>query len=80
MKVAAMACKMSAIDRPMLLKTNSEMSRRHSMRFSVLAAVLHFFWYDSVIHDACVYINDHRMRLPGTLEVECRSCSSFNFA
>ena len=39
--VAAMACKMSAMDRPRLLKTNSEMSRRHSMRFSVLAAVLH---------------------------------------
>ena len=31
--------KLSAIDRPLLLKTNSERSRRHSMRFS--AAVLH---------------------------------------
>ena len=33
-----------------------------------------------MIHDDCVYINDHCMRLPGTLEVERRSCTSFSFA
>ena len=33
-----------------------------------------------MIHDDCVYIDDHSMRLPGTLEVECRSCASFSFA